>query len=396
MSFGVSVPEHAQDENITQETSDPPAGYSDAACWYLEGYVDDRKALRRVPLRPSPFRVGRKSDLPLRLNFANISRVHAELYYDANTWFVRDLDSRNGTFVNRERIYTPTALRTGDIIHFGNVEFRVGYEGQQSSGEFGDTMDFSGVLPAEFVTGTPEFLELMRTGAVCSLFQPLVWLADRRLFGYEALGRGQLPGIAENPYELFKIAATVGLEEELSRLFRRKAVQTAATLSGNPNIFLNIHPSEMRDPKLLLAGLDEFRRAWPSLQLTLEVHESLVTDPHSMHKLAAEIRARGYYLAYDDFGAGQARLMELAEAPPDYLKFDRSLLRNIHKATSQRQQMVEVLVRFARDVGVTTLAEGIELPEEARVCEQIGFQAAQGYFFGRPAAVTDFTATRSG
>lgn len=358
--------------------------------WYLEGYVDERRVLRRLPLKPIPYRVGRKADLPLSLNFANISRVHAELYFtDTSGLMVRDLESRNGTFINRERIRKPAPLRSGDVLHFGNAEFRVGYDDSQEHSDFGDTCEFHGVLPAQFETGTREFMEMVRSQSVESFFQPLVRLEDRALFGYEALGRGRAEGVPEGPSDLFRIAAACGLEEELSRLFRAKAMDSAGRLPGTPVIFFNIHPAEMRTPEHLLAHLADFRRQHPKLRMTLEVHESLVTDLSSMRDLLQELRNLKIGLAYDDFGAGQARLVELAEAPPDYLKFDRSLVAGLHAAPRQRQQMVEVLVKFAREIGVTTLAEGIELEEEADICQQLGFDTAQGYYFGRPASADD-------
>ena len=70
--------------------------------------------------------------------------------------------------------------------------------------------------------------------------------------------------------------------------------------------------------------------------------------------------------------------------PPDYLKFDRKLIQDIHAAPAQRQQMLAALVRMARDLGIAPLAEGIELADEADVCRQLGFTLGQGYFYGRP------------
>ena len=86
----------------------------------------------------------------------------------------------------------------------------------------------------------------------------------------------------------------------------------------------------------------------------------------------------------DSFGAGQARLLELAEYPPDFLKFDMSLVRGIDVAPESRQRMLTSLVSVARDMLVYTVAEGVETAEEADVCMRIGFTHAQGYFFGRP------------
>jgi EAL domain-containing protein (putative c-di-GMP-specific phosphodiesterase class I) len=94
----------------------------------------------------------------------------------------------------------------------------------------------------------------------------------------------------------------------------------------------------------------------------------------------------GMKLAYDDFGAGQARLNELVEARPDYLKFDRKLVAGLDAATPDRVQLVESLVQLARQLGIITLAEGIETAGEAATCRRIGFEMMQGYYFGRPIA----------
>ena len=92
-------------------------------------------------------------------------------------------------------------------------------------------------------------------------------------------------------------------------------------------------------------------------------------------------------MAYDDFGAGQARLIDLIEVPPDYLKFDICLVRDIHNGSEQRRGMLETLVRMAHDLGVAVLAEGIECEAEGQVCHRLGFDYAQGYHYGRPAAL---------
>ena len=65
-------------------------------------------------------------------------------------------------------------------------------------------------------------------------------------------------------------------------------------------------------------------------------------------------------IAYDDFGAGQARLLELAEVPPHYLKFDMSFVRGIDTAPASRQRLLTSLVSVARDLLVYTVAEGVE------------------------------------
>ena len=106
-----------------------------------------------------------------------------------------------------------------------------------------------------------------------------------------------------------------------------------------------------------------------------------------MRELQAALNAMNVGLAYDDFGAGQARLLELAEVPPDYLKFDMSLIRNIHNAVTSRRRLVQALVTMAQDMRISCIAEGVESEAELDCCQTLGFQYVQGFAVGRPAPI---------
>jgi EAL domain-containing protein (putative c-di-GMP-specific phosphodiesterase class I) len=118
--------------------------------------------------------------------------------------------------------------------------------------------------------------------------------------------------------------------------------------------------------------------------LTLEIHEAAVAKPALMKELRNELRQLNIGLAFDDFGAGQARLAELFEVVPDYLKFDMSLIRNIHEASAEQIEMVKSLVHMVRHMNIVPLAEGVESTAERDVCMELGFELAQGYLFGKP------------
>ena len=92
-------------------------------------------------------------------------------------------------------------------------------------------------------------------------------------------------------------------------------------------------------------------------------------------------------LAYDDFGAGQGRLVELVEVPPNVIKFDMSLIRGIDRAPVVRQKMLETLVSMVNDLGIACLAKGLETADELRICRELGFGYGQGHFIGLPAPI---------
>ncbi len=137
----------------------------------------------------------------------------------------------------------------------------------------------------------------------------------------------------------------------------------------------------------LLESLEELRILAPGVDLVLEIHESALAQTDFIVWLRTRLMEINVGLAYDDFGAGQARLFELAEAPPHYLKFDRRFVTGIDHAPVSRQRLVASLVAAARELLVRTIAEGVETAEEAAACMRAGFSHAQGYHFARPGPV---------
>jgi EAL domain-containing protein (putative c-di-GMP-specific phosphodiesterase class I) len=225
---------------------------------------------------------------------------------------------------------------------------------------------------------------------VIPYFQPVIDLANGNTVGYEMLGRSDVYGL-EMPDLMFHAASQLELEVELSRMFRWEAVRASAGLSEPPHIFVNTHPKELADPGFI-DGLAALRNVSPRQPITVEIHESAVADVDTMTRLRSTLNDLNMRLAYDDFGAGQDRLIPLIEVRPDYLKFDMALIRDIDTAAAPRQKMLETLVKMVSDLGIIPLAEGVETDGEGTVCRQIGFLLAQGFHYGKPAPASCFEA----
>jgi len=351
---------------------------------FLEGFFDDSGRQVRTHLRVFPCRVGRGNNLEITLPFASVSTVHAELYVEGGNLLVRDLESTNGTFVNRQRVTEPTEVRNGDVIHFGENEFRLvrsaaGISGATMRVELAETD-----LPSRLVTGTRELEELISERSIEPHFQPVVDLETQSSVGYEALARSTHPELPFAPPELFRIAAESGQEAKLSVLCRDRGFEVGAGLPEGQALYLNTHPKELGDAEALAGTLARLRTHQPDRALFLEIHEAAVLSPAEMGELRARLQDLDIRLAYDDFGAGQARLVELLEAPPDTLKFDIAFVRDIHLASMAKHHMIETLVSMLVEQGILCLAEGVECKEEAVLCRELGFNQAQGFYFGRP------------
>jgi EAL domain-containing protein (putative c-di-GMP-specific phosphodiesterase class I) len=176
----------------------------------------------------------------------------------------------------------------------------------------------------------------------------------------------------------------------------RREELTTSNPAELPHLFLNTHPSELGDFKRLILSLREIRSSRPEQPLTLEVHEAAAADLCTMKMLRLALDDLHMKLAYDDFGAGQARLNELVEARPDFVKFDRKLITGLDKSDAGRRQLLESLVQMCRRLGIVTLAEGVETAAEAKACREVGFELLQGFYFGRPSQARGGAATPSG
>ena len=346
-------------------------------CWMLCGQVADDQPVCRVRVDASRFVVGRKPDVSLSIPSPTVSREHAELTVVDQGLLLRDLGSTNGTFVNGTRIHEPCTVYHGDLLQFGQSVFRVVQQSTESGPKTiqDDSCDRALALI--------QFDQLMTQRAVSPHFQPIIALTSGNVIGYEVLARSRFFGLAD-PRSMFAAAKVLNMEGELSRILREEGVRSGQVLPERHSLFVNTHPAETEDWELLTFSLHELRELEPRRPLVLEIHEAAVTCGDEMKRLRAVLDQLQIGLAYDDFGAGQTRLVELVEVPPDYLKFDMKLVQHIASAPPERQRMLASLVQMVLDLGIKPLAEGIEEERDHETCRQIGFTCAQGFYYGHP------------
>jgi EAL domain-containing protein (putative c-di-GMP-specific phosphodiesterase class I) len=345
--------------------------------WMLSGQLADDQPVRRFRVDASRFTIGRKPESSLCISSPTVSRDHAEMTAIDKGLLLRDVGSTNGTYVNGTRITQPCTVQHGDLLQFGQMVFRVVQQSTESGPQTiqDDSCDRALALI--------QFDQLMAQRAVSPHFQPIVALDDGRACGYEVLARSRFFGL-KDPRSMFAAAKVLNMEGELSRILREEGVRSGQVLPVDQVLFVNTHPAEIDDLELLVFSLRELRELEPRRPLVLEIHEAAVTRGSEMNRLRSALAEMRIGLAYDDFGSGQARLVELVEVRPDYLKFDMKLVQHIASASPERQRMLASLVTMAHELGITPLAEGIEEVNDHEVCRQIGFTLAQGFYYGYP------------
>lgn len=352
---------------------------------FLEHLPEPGSLPQRVTLDRFPYQIGRSNKADLILFAPQVSKEHAELRQAVpDQYSIHDLGSTNGTFVNGRRI-TEAPLVNGDIVHVAHKEFRFGCKPNSVTDSTLTVGTESGVdvMPLSILMTSKHLREMLTQQLVSTVFQPIVALDNLNLLGYECLGRGVHSQLTSNPAELLALAEKCQLAADLSRSFRLAGVRDAARLGGQPRMFFNLHPTEMVNDRLLNSLGESIAILGSTQRMVIEVHENIVADTAALRHLRGRLKQLGIGLAYDDFGAGQARLTELTEVPPDYVKLDMKLIRDIDRS-KPRQEIVQTLIRVCNDLGVRVIAEGIETAAEAQTCQQLGCPYGQGYFFGRP------------
>jgi EAL domain-containing protein (putative c-di-GMP-specific phosphodiesterase class I) len=365
-------------------------GAHDVPDAYLERFPEAGGPAERILIWKLPFTLGRSDAADHTVYSGKVSKEHATVELAGDGYAIRDLDSTNGTFVNGERA-SSQVLADGDIVHLAHIEFCFRYARPAAAtasadhdrlGE--DTQLMTSVQQPSIIRGTELLRELIDTRSVEMLFQPIVDLRTRSATAYEALARGTHPELPANPATLLALAERCDLVVALSRMFATEAMTSSRRLPSGSKVFVNMHPRELSAPDLPEALTELAALASADHQVVLEIAEASVTDVSAMGRNKEVFASLGLQFAYDDFGAGQARLIELTDIPPDYLKFDKAMIEGI-EAAAPRQELVSALLRVVRTLGVRVIAEGVETELVAAICQRLGCDLGQGYLFGRPA-----------
>jgi EAL domain-containing protein (putative c-di-GMP-specific phosphodiesterase class I) len=163
----------------------------------------------------------------------------------------------------------------------------------------------------------------------------------------------------------------------------------AAGLSPG-RVAVNISPVQLRrrafaDHLLDLVG--EWRS--DNVGIDIEITEGvLIDDVSSAISQLRVLRRSGIRVAIDDFGTGYSSLSRLAELPVDMLKIDRSFVSQLTTSGAGRT-VAETIIALGRAFNMTTVAEGVETPEQLEMLAQMGCDQSQGYLHSRPLAVAD-------
>jgi EAL domain-containing protein (putative c-di-GMP-specific phosphodiesterase class I) len=211
-------------------------------------------------------------------------------------------------------------------------------------------------------------------------FQPVVDADRHRLFGYEALLRAEEPSLP-HPGAILGAAERLDRLQDLGRHIRTLTAKAFQGAAKDALLFVNLHARDLLDPDLYLK--DSPLAAFAD-RTVLEITERVaIDDVKDLHQRVSVLRYHGFRIAVDDLGAGYAGLSSFAALEPEFVKFDMSLVRGVHRSPIRRR-LITSMASLCKEMGIRAVAEGVEELDERDCVLECGCELMQGYLFARP------------
>jgi len=211
-------------------------------------------------------------------------------------------------------------------------------------------------------------------------YQPIVRVADRSLFGYEALLRSEDKALP-HPGAILYAAERLGRLDDLGRRIRAAACGPVPEAPAAAVFFVNLHARDLMDETLLASNSPLSAIAG---RIVLEITERASLDGvKDARGKIADLRRMGFRIAIDDLGAGYAGLTSFATLEPEFVKLDMSLVRDVDKNPT-KEKLIRSMTSLCKELGMMVVAEGVETPLERDLLVTLGCDLLQGYLLAKP------------
>ena len=242
-----------------------------------------------------------------------------------------------------------------------------------------------------------ELHRIVQGRKLSTFFQPILNLQSGECLGYEVLNRPPVSGSFPNTeifYDYIGQTNRVFAFERYCRETSFERFEAARRRARQPEdiqgdvVFINVHPLVLTDSAYRSGETVRLLKRYglPPERVVFELTEKqAVTDYAEFERVLSHYRAQGFRIAVDDAGSGYSSLKTIVNLKPEFIKLDKSLIRDLHEH-EDRRRIVKLLQEFAQGSGTSIIAEGIESRAEAEFLRAEGIEYGQGYALGRPDA----------
>lgn len=275
------------------------------------------------------------------------------------------------------------------IMYADTAMYKAKERGSKSYVRFAQQMSLELQRRSAIQQGLQQALEYSE---LVPLYQPIVNMTTNELVGMEALLSWNSPTLGKvAPQEFVAEAERSGMMNEIGQwILTQACIQCLdwQLQTGKP-LRLSVNVSAIQLNDRFITTLDGIlaETGFPPKCLTLELTESIfLLNIKQVIRRLQTISARGISICIDDFGTGYSSLAYIHKLPIDALKIDRSFIANIDETII----VIEATIAMANKLGLKVVAEGIETQHQREMLIRYPGLLAQGFYYSRPATVTDF------
>lgn len=223
---------------------------------------------------------------------------------------------------------------------------------------------------------------------IVTYFQPIINNVTQKIEKYESLVRL----IDENynvisPYNFLQVTKESNYYNKITHRVLSNSFKIIDKINTDVSINLSMLDIEKEETRKFIFSLLDTHKEYSDKIVFELLEDESVKDFSIIKTFIHEVKSRGVKIAIDDFGSGYSSFERLLEFEPDIIKIDGSLVKNIVNDSFSRN-IVETIAIFAKKQNIKTIAEFVESKEIYDVLKEIGVDYSQGYYFGKPEALS--------
>lgn len=237
------------------------------------------------------------------------------------------------------------------------------------------------------------FLRNMTPENIKCYYQPVIDVSKGDLVGCEVLVRwSDEKGNIITPDKFLDIVKQEKKTKEFTKVILSNAFREMKNILNERDSFkiaFNIFPVDFSHTGIR-EMFDKYRAQFPKADINLELTEDELVEAPKISEDINRLRDAGYTVSIDDFGTGYSSLSYLQEIKVDFIKIDRSFVKDLELGTV-KSQLIPLIVSIAKTIDSDIIIEGVESAAQVDYVKDLKIEFAQGYYYSKPLPIDEFT-----